>query len=74
MVNRSMDEACEMDFVLSGFEAYKVVQHVALEGDDLKAVNTADAPNTVVPVEKEILDKISLAPHSWNMIVMRKEV
>lgn len=74
MVNRSMDEACEMDFVLSGFEEYKVVQHVALEGDDLKAVNTADAPNTVVPVEKEIQDKISLAPHSWNMIVMRKEV
>ena len=44
-----------------------------MEGDDLKAVNTADEPNNVMPAEKEISEGITLSPHSWNMIVFQKK-
>ena len=43
-----------------------------MEGDDLKAINTADEPDKVVPVVKELAEKIVLAPHSWNMINFKK--
>jgi alpha-N-arabinofuranosidase len=71
-VNRSLDSECKLGFSLSGFDGFKPAEHIALEGDDLKAVNTADKPDTVVPVTKDISDNITLAPHSWNMIILRK--
>lgn len=70
--NRSMDEVCELDIDALGFEDYKLCEHISLEGDDLKAVNTKDEPNKVVPVCKEIGDVITLAPHSWSMLVFEK--
>ena len=73
-VNRSLDESCTLDLSLSGYEGFNPVLHTALEGDDLKAVNTADDPKKVVPAEKEISDGIILSPHSWNMIVLQKAV
>lgn len=69
-VNKSLDSECELDLRLTGFEGYKAVKHVALEGDDLKATNTAEETDKVTPVEKQIGDKITLAPASWNMIVL----
>lgn len=71
-VNRSLDESCGLDFSLSGYESFRPVLHTAMEGDDLKAVNTADDPKKVVPAEKDISDGIILSPHSWNMIVFQK--
>ena len=41
-----------------------------LEGDDLKASNTAQEPDKVTPVEKQLGEKVVLAPKSWNMILM----
>lgn len=70
--NRSMDEVCELDIDALGFENYKLCEHISLEGDDLKAVNTKDEPNKVVPISKEIGDVITLAPHSWSMLVFEK--
>lgn len=72
-VNRSLDESCTVDFSLSGYDNYRPSMHIALEGDDLKAVNTADEPNNVTPAEKEISEGITLSPHSWNMIVFQKQ-
>lgn len=72
-VNRSLDESCTVDFSLSGYDNYRPSMHIALEGDDLKAVNTADEPNNVTPAEKEIAECITLSPHSWNMIVFQKQ-
>lgn len=72
-VNRSLDENCTVDFSLSGYDNYRPSMHIALEGDDLKAVNTADEPNNVTPAEKEISEGITLSPHSWNMIVFQKQ-
>lgn len=72
-VNRSLNENCTVDFSLSGYENYRPSMHIALEGDDLKAVNTADEPNNVTPAEKEISEGITLSPHSWNIIVFQKQ-
>lgn len=72
VVNRSLDESCTVDFILSGYENYRPAKHIAMEGGDLKAVNTADEPEKVVSVEKDISDGITLSPHSWNMIIFQK--
>ena len=71
-VNRSLESECELDINLAGFEKYKPYTHVSLEGSDLKAVNTADSPENVIPTVKNISNKIILAPHSWNMIVLKR--
>lgn len=72
VVNRSLDESCTVDFSLSGYENYRPAKHIAMEGVDLKAVNTADEPNNVMPAEKEISEGITLSPHSWNMIIFKE--
>lgn len=69
-VNRSLEEECELQFSLTGLKGYQPVKHVALEGDDVKACNTAKEPNKVIPLEKQIGEKVVLAPKSWNMILL----
>lgn len=71
-VNRSLDEACDLNIATLGYDDYSLTQHIAMEGDDLKAVNTADSPDNVIPVEKAISENISLSPHSWNMLIFKK--
>ncbi len=69
VVNRSMDEVCTPDVTIEGFHP---VEQLSVEGDDLKAVNTADAPDTVVPVVRDITDGIVMPPHSWSFIRFAK--
>jgi alpha-N-arabinofuranosidase len=69
-VNRSLDEDMELDIDLQGFEGVAPVRHVELYSDDLKATNTKDE-SPVMPTEKPISDKVSLAKHSWNMLVYK---
>lgn len=67
-VNRNMKESLTVDFNFEGFDGLKLIEHVALENDDMKAVNTEESPDTVKPINKTLGDKIVLAPHSWNML------
>jgi alpha-N-arabinofuranosidase len=69
-VNRSLDEDMELDIDLQGFEGAAPVRHVELYSDDLKATNTADK-ETVAPTEKTVSEKLTLAKHSWNMLVYK---
>jgi alpha-L-arabinofuranosidase len=39
-----------------------------MNSDDLKAYNTADNPNRVMPETKTPSDEIILPKHSWNVI------
>ena len=71
-VNRSLNEACDLNIATLGYDDCSLTQHIAMEGDDLKAVNTADSPDNVIPVEKAISENISLSPHSWNMLIFKK--
>jgi len=68
-VNRSLSEDIEADIDLSGFGKPALIRHLVLENDDLKAVNTADAPETVVPSEKDTEGPVVFGKHSWNVLV-----
>ena len=67
-VNRSLTESCTLELNLAGYEGYRPIQHRILTGDDLQAVNTKDAPDTVKPCEAEVEGEIVLPAKSWNMI------
>jgi alpha-N-arabinofuranosidase len=69
-VNRSLDEDMELDIDLQGFEGAALTRHVELYSDNLKATNTQDK-ETVTPIEKTVSEKITLAKHSWNMLVYK---
>ena len=67
-VNRSLDEACDLEVDFAGLNGYQLVKHIALEGTDVKACNSPENPENVVPVEKQIGSDIKLSPLSWNML------
>ena len=73
-VNRSLEE--DMDFAcdLSAFGGASVIEHITMTHEDLKAVNTADNPDNVIPEAngdaKAEGGKITatLGRRSWNVI------
>ncbi len=77
-VNKDLTDDIEINCDLRQFKAYTVTEHLVLHNEDLKAVNTEMAPNTVVPT----LDGISkndsgqltalLKSKSWNVIRLKK--
>lgn len=78
-VNRSLTQELALDCRLGGFEDYAPAQHLALYGDDLKAVNSFAAPDAVRPrtlplaaPEAGVLH-VRLQPASWNVIRLQKE-
>ncbi|MBN2509464.1 MAG: alpha-N-arabinofuranosidase [Spirochaetales bacterium] len=76
LVNRSLDENIELNLVLEGFEDYRLAMHKMMAGNDLKAANTEDHPEKVVPAEgtglkcsKGVLEG-SVLPASWNFVLL----
>ncbi|MNM97480.1 Intracellular exo-alpha-(1-_5)-L-arabinofuranosidase [compost metagenome] len=73
-VNKSIEDALLLECDVRGFENYRVVQHTVLENDHLKAVNTAQQPNAVVPHDEgdaHLRDgwiQATLPKLSWNVI------
>lgn len=74
-VNRSLDEDSEFTCPLESLGGNPtVIEHLTMTHEDLKAINTADAPDTVVPeangdasVNNNTL-KATLGKRSWNVI------
>ncbi len=77
-LNRSMDEDILLDADLRAFGPLRVLEHSVLHHDDVKAVNTEAAPNTVVPQTGDFgaMDggrlSIALPALSWNVIRLQK--
>ena len=77
-VNRNLEGGLEFTGDLRGFEDYGVVEHIVLTHDDLKAVNTADNPDNVVPTTGGSAEAVSgqlsalLPKQSWNVIRLKK--
>ncbi|MDY3251173.1 MAG: alpha-N-arabinofuranosidase [Candidatus Choladocola sp.] len=71
-VNKSLNQECVIDISLNHFQQFCPVKHISLEGNDLQAVNSAENPYNIIPVEKRITDKITAAPVSWNMVLFQK--
>lgn len=75
-VNRLLDEDVVLDVDLRSFGNFTKVEQSVLHHDDLKAVNTEDAPNNVAPVQlpERACDgePIVLKAASWNVIRFTK--
>ena len=73
-VNRSLEEDLAIECDLSAFAADSVIEQVYMTNDDMKAINTADNPDNVIPeqggdakIENGVLTA-TLGKHSWNVI------
>ena len=77
-VNRSLTEKMELVANLGGLEGYAIKEHIVLTHPDNKAINTAAAPDTVVPRlggrsqlhTNQLLAE--LEPLSWNVIRLER--
>jgi alpha-L-arabinofuranosidase len=73
-LNRSLDANLSMKALVRGFDGLKVRGAHQLRSDDLMAVNTKDAPDTIKPSPLEGVEirgeqvQARLAPASWNVI------
>ena len=73
-VNKSFDEEMELTCDLRQFEGLKVNEHIVLEHEDLKAVNTENEPNKVTPHKTDVTSVSGgvvnsvLPKQSWNVI------
>ena len=73
-VNRHQTETLATEVSLQGYGAPRIVDHQEIRHQNLRAVNTADKPNEVVPVKGNgaAIDngvlKVALAPLSYTMI------
>ncbi|MCH5252034.1 MAG: alpha-N-arabinofuranosidase [Lachnospiraceae bacterium] len=74
VVNRNLKDAVETSFSLAGFEDYKMIEHKVLDHEDMKAVNSPEKPDTVVPREGVGMENgtVTLEPHSYHMIRLKK--
>ena len=69
-----MDEDMEFTCDLSAFGAESIIEQTYLTNDDMKAINTADAPTNVIPEnggDAAIVNgklTATLGKHSFNMI------
>ena len=70
-VNRSPDEAIELELAADGFPEPKLAEHLVLRSEDLSAVNTADQPYHVRPETLPVTDGVVLPPRSWNVFRFR---
>jgi len=76
-VNRHESETIDTEVSLAGFGAAEVIEHKLMTHPDLEAVNTAENPNEVAPVEgsgaKVDGSTLSLAlpPYSYQMIRLK---
>lgn len=77
LVNRHPKETLDIDIGLAGYKAKAIADHVAMTHRDLKATNTAKAPNRVAPAKGKGLGvrdgavKGKLPPRSWSMVRVR---
>lgn len=78
-VNRSLTEDLEVGCDLRQFAGYTEECHVVLEDDDLKAVNTQQQPDRIIPqnlapsgIENGRL-KTVFGKHSWHMLRLKKK-
>ena len=77
-VNRDLEDDISLEADLRSFEGYRVLEHIVLEHDDMKAVNSAER-QTVLPKNVSDRDELQdgiltsrLGKASWNVIRLGK--
>jgi len=77
-VNRDTDNVLGLECDMRGMGKYRVIEHIVLEHDDIKAVNTKDNPDNVKPHNNgnaSVQDgkvMADLPKLSWNVIRLSK--
>ena len=78
-INRSLNEELIVECRLGNFDGYAPFEHIALECDDVKTVNSIAKPGSVAPRVKPISGNndgesfsVKLGKASWNVIRFRK--
>ena len=73
-VNRNLEEDVELTTDVRSFEGYRVLEHIVMENEDLKAVNSL-TEQKVYPVNADDRTKLDggiatsvLKKASWNVI------
>lgn len=78
-VNRDLNEPLLLECDIRSFQGYRVVEHIVLENDDVKARNTKEHQGRVAPHSRgdaEVKDGrvVSMLPKfSWNVIRLAKQ-
>ena len=76
-VNRSLQDSMDLEIDLRDFEGIQLIEHIVMEHEDMKAVNSAQSPDHVSPHNNGITQLlpckalVSLNKHSWNVIRFR---
>lgn len=77
-VNKGLTENIEISLNLKQFSDYQIVEHIVMHHENLKAVNTEEKPDEVVPfvggksdIQAGILTAICKSK-SWNVIRLRR--
>ncbi|MBW7474767.1 alpha-N-arabinofuranosidase [Paenibacillus oenotherae] len=72
-INRSLEKSLTLECDIRSFADYAIIEHIVLEHDDLKAVNTAEHEavrphNNGNAIVQDGRVKAELSKHSWNVI------
>ena len=77
-VNKDLEEDMEVTLDLRQFADYKIKEHIVMQDNDLKAVNTEANPNRIAPktggqskIDDGILSAV-MQTKSWNVIRLAK--
>ena len=77
-VNRDMKEDFCLELDLRSFGDLRLEEHIMLHHDDVKAVNTEERPDNVVPVSVPVTEvdggraSVCVGPLSWNVLRFEK--
>lgn len=76
-VNRSLTESMMLEADIRSFADLELTEHIVLHHDDVKAVNTEEAPDTIAPyfskgdsIAQGCLSAM-LSPISWNVLRLK---
>jgi alpha-N-arabinofuranosidase len=79
-VNRDLQESLLLECDIRNFKEYRVIEHIVLENNDIKARNTIDNPSNVAPHNRgnaKATDgyvQATLPKFSWNVIRLAKRI
>ena len=77
-VNRDLTEECVLDLDLRSFGELRMTEHIVMHHDDVKAVNTEENPDNVVPASVPVTEvdggraSVCVGPLSWNVLRFEK--
>jgi len=77
-VNRDTDDTITIECDMRGMGEYRLIEHIVLEHEDIKAINTKDNPDNVKPhnngkaIIQDGMVMAALPKLSWNVIRLSK--